>query len=93
MTTMEIDLAISSGKKHSTFFPFLLQDESEENLWKKALSGMKDIASFDHQGACLSMHLACPRSHLQLVQVFLDRSAHQNLELLILVSNCWWSVL
>ena len=82
MITKETVLTISSGKRHSTFFPSLSQYASEDDRWKKALNGMKDIASFDHLGACLSMHSAYPRSHLQLVQVFLDQSAHQNLELL-----------
>ena len=43
-----------------------------------ALDGMIDNASFDHSGAWLPVHSVCPRSHLQLVQGFLDQSAHQN---------------
>ena len=83
MTTTETDLATSLGKRRSKISPSLSQDEKEDNHLQMALNGMIDIASFDHPEAWLPVHSVCPRSHLQLVQVFLDQSAHQKLELLI----------
>ena len=71
---------------------FLSQDESEDGRQEWALNGRKDIASFE--GASLSMYSAYPRSHLQLVRVFLGQSAHQNLKWVTqMVRNSWWRMM